>query len=132
MIWRARYLLHCKAASIVANGVRWYFYHQDTLAHAQTLRERNERRYVEIRCLATTGDENDADKAFGHFSEVLGELIRAGNAPTNITLDFTRGTKAMSAALVLAGVAYGIPTPALYPWSSRSTRFRASRNGSSW
>jgi len=53
--------------------------------------------------------EVNADKCFGHFDSILGDLIDKGFEPANITLDFTRGTKAMSAALLMAGMSRKIP-----------------------
>ena len=48
------------------------------------------------------GAENDADRAYAHFDTVLAAVLQA-TPPHRIVVDFTRGTKAMSAALVLAG-----------------------------
>jgi CRISPR-associated protein (TIGR02710 family) len=59
---------------------------------------------VEIRPLPRAGMESDADECFDHFNAVLATLIAAGADPSDITVDFTRGTKAMSAAAVLAAV----------------------------
>ena len=59
---------------------------------------------VLIEELPETGQENDADACFGHFYSVLGTLIQHGFEPPDIVADFTRGTKAMSAALVLASI----------------------------
>jgi CRISPR-associated protein (TIGR02710 family) len=57
-----------------------------------------------IETLPSPGDEDDADLCFAHFESVLSGLIRSGVGPAEITIDFTRGTKAMSAAIVLAAV----------------------------
>ena len=54
------------------------------------------------------GDENDADRAYAHFDQVLATLLENA-AATEIEVDFTRGTKAMSAALVLAATRRAIP-----------------------
>lgn len=54
------------------------------------------------------GDENNADSAYAHFDYVLGQLLQ-DREPGHIEVDFTRGTKAMSAALVLAATRRGIP-----------------------
>ena len=54
------------------------------------------------------GDENDADQAYSHFDSVLAETLRTAR-PENVVVDFTRGTKAMSAALVLAATRREIP-----------------------
>jgi hypothetical protein len=64
---------------------------------------------VEIRPLTESRAEDDADACFAHFDNVLSSLRSAGVSPTSILVDFTRGTKAMSAALVLAAVRHGLP-----------------------
>lgn len=76
---------------------------------AQTLQERIANPAVEIDALPLLGQENDADACFGHFDAVLARLIGNGFKPSDIVVDFTRGTKAMSAALVLAALGRGIP-----------------------
>lgn len=76
---------------------------------AQTLQERIANPVVEIDALPTQGQENDADACFGHFDEVLARLIGDGFEARDIVVDFTRGTKAMSAALVLAAIGRDIP-----------------------
>lgn len=81
---------------------------QQTLEYANEVQSRISQP-SEIRPTPCAGDENDANASFAHFDTILGELIESnGVAPKAIMLDFTRGTKAMSAALVLAGVARGI------------------------
>ena len=52
--------------------------------------------------------ENDADRAYAHFDSVLGRVLREF-PPEGVVVDFTRGTKAMSAALVLAAARREIP-----------------------
>lgn len=79
-------------------------------ALAQMLRQRVTNSVVEIRELPNSGQENDADACFGHFDMVLSELITQGNNADKIVVDFTRGTKAMSAACVLAAMRHDIPT----------------------
>lgn len=54
------------------------------------------------------GEENNADLAYAHFDSILAEVLRKTPAE-NISVDFTRGTKAMSAALVLAAARHEIP-----------------------
>ena len=63
---------------------------------------------VEIRVLPADA-ENDADRAYGHFDRVLNDLLRTVKcAPDRITIDFSRGTKAMSVAIVLAGARHAV------------------------
>lgn len=62
-----------------------------------------------IRSLPNHGEEDDADLCFAHFESVISELIRDGISPAEITIDFTRGTKAMSAAIVLAAITSNVP-----------------------
>ena len=54
------------------------------------------------------GDENDADAAYAHFDGVLASVLQDA-APEEVVVDFTRGTKAMSAALVLAATRREVP-----------------------
>ena len=65
-------------------------------------------REVVIKPLPAAGLEDDADRCFGHFDSVLKALIDDGVSRERITADFTRGTKAMSAALVLAAARHDI------------------------
>jgi CRISPR-associated protein (TIGR02710 family) len=76
---------------------------------AQTLQERIANPAVKIDALPASGQENNADACFGHFDAVLARLIGDGFKPSDIVVDFTRGTKAMSAALVLAALGRDIP-----------------------
>ncbi len=54
------------------------------------------------------GAEYDADEAYAHFDAVLGDLMPECT-PEQLHVDFTRGTKAMSAAAVLASARRAIP-----------------------
>lgn len=65
---------------------------------------------AKIEPLPAAGAEDDADACYAHFERVLRGLIREGFSPADIVIDFTRGTKAMSAAAVLAAVRHGVPT----------------------
>lgn len=76
---------------------------------AQTLENRIPNPAVVSDPLPAPGQENDADACFGHFDSVLARLIADGFEPSGLVVDFTRGTKAMSAALVLAAVGRDIP-----------------------
>jgi len=64
---------------------------------------------VSIATLPAPGLEDDADACFAHFDGVLAQLMDSGVRPEEIVADFTRGTKAMSAALVLAAAGRGVP-----------------------
>jgi|Deesub1362A_J573_1020465.scaffolds.fasta_scaffold02476_9 CRISPR-associated protein (TIGR02710 family) len=64
---------------------------------------------AEISSLPEAGLENDADRCFAHYNQVLAKLRQEGFQAENIVADFTRGTKAMSAALVLAAVRHNLP-----------------------
>jgi CRISPR-associated protein (TIGR02710 family) len=64
---------------------------------------------VEISPLPEPGQENDADACFSHFDTVISGLRKRGFNPGDMCVDFTRGTKAMSAAAVLAAVRHDIP-----------------------
>jgi len=81
-----------------------------TKRRADEMERRNSDISVEIHPIPNEGDENDADASYKHFDRIIANIIHSdGIHPKSITLDFTRGTKAMSAALVLAGVAWDIP-----------------------
>lgn len=80
-----------------------------TEAAARQVRERIGDVAVDVRPLPAAGQENDADACFGHFDAVLSGLVEQGVRPDRIVADFTRGTKAMSAALVLAAVRLDVP-----------------------
>ena len=82
---------------------------QISRASADRLTERVDGVAVDVRPLPEGDQENDADACFGHFDAVLGDLIGRDVRPERIVADFTRGTKAMSAALVLAAVRRDIP-----------------------
>lgn len=79
----------------------------ETESFARRLREELDRVEVQIYPLPR-GDENDADRAYAHFDGVLAGVLRKA-APEQVEVDFTRGTKAMSAALVLAATRRAIP-----------------------
>ena len=74
---------------------------------ARTLRRRLDGVAVEVSPLPA-GDENDADAAYAHFDRVLATVLQ-DVAPEDVVVDFTRGTKAMSAALVLAATRRAVP-----------------------
>ena len=80
---------------------------QATEAFAETVRNGIQGVKAAVRPLPE-GDENDADRAYAHFDSVLAEALRE-TPPEDIVVDFTRGTKAMSAALVLAAARREIP-----------------------
>lgn len=71
--------------------------------------ELNAERGFEVRVLPAPGLENDADACFRHFEGEIERLRDAGFVQADIVVDFTRGTKAMSAALVLAAIAHDLP-----------------------
>jgi len=66
--------------------------------------------WLEIRPLPAAGQEDDADACFAHFNRVIARLREGGVPATATVVDFTRGTKAMSAALVLAAIRHDLPT----------------------
>lgn len=81
-----------------------------TEKHAQSLLQSSEGLPMELRPLPRAGLENDVDACFAHFDNLLGELRAQGFESHELVADFTRGTKAMSAALVLAAVRHDIPS----------------------
>lgn len=82
---------------------------QITADNAAILRDRIADVAIEISPLPGPGLENNADACFAHFDSELSKLRAVGISADDILVDFTRGTKAMSAALVLAAVAHGLP-----------------------
>ena len=54
------------------------------------------------------GDEEYEDRCFAHFDRELARLIESGVRASDIVVDYTRGTKAMSAAAVLAALSRGV------------------------
>lgn len=80
----------------------------DSHAHAETLRDRVGHPAVEIRVLAHAFDVNALDTCYAAFDRIIAEILESGVAPSDISADFTRGTKVMSAALVLAATRRGI------------------------
>ena len=82
---------------------------QRTHKASELLREGNQGKPIEIRPLPEADQENDVDACFVHFESVIAGLCEEGFHGNDILLDFTRGTKAMSAALVLAGLRHDVP-----------------------
>ena len=74
---------------------------------ARALQDRIDGAEVDVAPLPA-GDENDADAAYAHFDHVLAAVLD-DFAPQDVVVDFTRGTKAMSAALVLAATRRAVP-----------------------
>ncbi len=74
---------------------------------ARALQDRIDGAEVDVAPLPA-GDENDADAAYAHFDHVLAAVLD-DFAPEDVVVDFTRGTKAMSAALVLAATRRAVP-----------------------
>jgi CRISPR-associated protein (TIGR02710 family) len=81
---------------------------QETRATAEKIRDTFPQFAIEIRPLPEAGDENNADRCFEHYDAVLAEVLDAGADPAEIIADITRGTKAMSAALLLAAAVRGV------------------------
>ncbi len=83
---------------------------KQTESNAFALRDANPQYPIEVRPLRRLGDEDNVDACFEHFERQLAVLVEAGFAPAGVTADFTRGTKAMSAGLVLAAIVHDIRT----------------------
>jgi CRISPR-associated protein (TIGR02710 family) len=81
---------------------------QDTEPVARRIQESFPDFPTEIRTLPNAGDENNADRCFEHFDAVLSEVLAAGMDPSHVIADITRGTKAMSAALLMAAAIHGV------------------------
>ncbi|WP_287786747.1 TIGR02710 family CRISPR-associated CARF protein [Acidiphilium sp.] len=81
---------------------------QQTHPYAEELKNRLAGKTVEIHPLPGAWEENAVDSCYRHFDDVIGKLRGRGFSPVHLTADFTRGTKAMSAALTLAAVRHGL------------------------
>lgn len=81
---------------------------QSTLTYAEEIASRRPDLPVEIRPLTKTDEENDPDSCYSHFESEISRLCRSGLPASDIVADFTRGTKAMSAALMLAAVRHEV------------------------
>lgn len=92
-----------------------------TEGFAMCLAERFPDLETHVHSLPEEGMENDPDACFRHFDQVLDQLVAEGYEHESITIDFTRGTKAMSAAAVLAAVRRSIPK-LRYVWGDRDTQ----------
>lgn len=93
-----------------------------TAANAEALRKANPTWPIAVRPLRKPGDEEDVDACFSHFERELAKLLEEGFAADAVVADFTRGTKAMSAALVLAAVVHGVRTLRYIVSSQRDER----------
>jgi CRISPR-associated protein (TIGR02710 family) len=82
---------------------------QLTTANAALLQQEIQDVPIEIQPLPQAGMEDDPDECFAHFDRLLSALCATGATPDSILVDFTRGTKVMSAALVLAAVRHDLP-----------------------
>ena len=83
---------------------------QDSKKYTRELKRRYEGSDVKftISPLPEPGMEDDADACFAFFNKKLRILLKDVEA-SRVLVDFTRGTKAMSAALVLAAAAHEVP-----------------------
>jgi len=59
---------------------------------------------IEIIPLPEHNMENDVDRCYSHFERIIAGLLEQGCRHRDIVVDYTRGTKPMSAALALAAV----------------------------
>jgi CRISPR-associated protein (TIGR02710 family) len=80
----------------------------ETIVHAKAIRDRRPNLDFDIEPFEQPRTENDVDACFEHFDKVIAALLKGGATPHEIAADFTRGTKAMSAALTMAAVRRGI------------------------
>jgi CRISPR-associated protein (TIGR02710 family) len=80
---------------------------KDTHDHAGGIRDRDNKNDIHIKPLPKKMQEYDADACYIHFERVIGEFAKG--ATQEFVVDITRGTKAMSAALMLAAFRHRIP-----------------------
>ena len=79
-----------------------------SLPEAERLKTEHGELPIRVTPLSKPGDEENLDRCYEQFERAISRVIEEGFAPERITADFTRGTKAMSAALALAGVRHGV------------------------
>lgn len=79
----------------------------DTAAHAREIEKRHRDRDIHVRRLPPAA-ETEADQCYDYFERVISEFGR-NHPPEDMCVDITRGTKVMSAALLLAAVRHRIP-----------------------
>jgi CRISPR-associated protein (Cas_Cas02710) len=82
---------------------------QVTGAIAERLGQRLQAATITVAPLPKRDTESDLDACFDHFDRIIETLLTEGFDPTELVADFTRGTKVMGAALVLAAVRHGVP-----------------------
>ena len=80
----------------------------ETAASARHVCEKLKDINIVMESLPEPGLENDVDKSYAHFEKVIGARIGSGTPPQQMVADFTRGTKAMGAALVLAAYRHNV------------------------
>lgn len=59
--------------------------------------------------LKRAGDENSVDACYTHYCTIIAGLLESDRSVADIVPDYTRGTKSMSAALVLAAMRFSLP-----------------------
>lgn len=79
---------------------------RDTVGYAQEIQRRHAGRDVHMRPLPGEGDEFNPEACYKHFEAVIGEFVPPVRG--TLTADITRGTKAMSAALLLAAFRHDV------------------------
>lgn len=79
-----------------------------TCDNARELVKRRPKLDIDIHPLPLEQDENNVDACFEHFDSEIQKVLESGIHSKNVFADFTRGTKAMSAALVMAALRRGI------------------------
>ena len=77
--------------------------------HAEKIKQSYEKqRHIYIENLTEKSIEFDADKCFEFFEEKFQTLFKNGFSSEDFIIDFTHGTKAMSAALYAIGMRYHV------------------------
>ena len=77
--------------------------------NAELILKDYEKKYqIRIEDLPEKNTEFDADRCYEFFEGQFRELFKKGFRPENIIIDFTHGTKAMSAALYAIGMRYRV------------------------
>lgn len=86
----------------------WLFPSQLSERHAQHLQATLGEMPIQVAPALPVDAEEDPDLCFRYFEGRIQEILATGVKPREIVMDYTRGTKTMSAAALLAALRHGI------------------------
>lgn len=97
----------CSMREAAADTI-WLLPSRQSLVHAQLLQERFPHLPIRVAPPLPERGEEDPNACFAFFHDLLGKVLAEGVRPEHVKLDYTRGTKTMSAAVMLAAVSWRI------------------------